>query len=116
MKQARGSLEITFQAATAAANHRLATWHTRVLLVGTLMNRRGQVVSRAFFTTVGGERGFAQPIDSLAEHLEEIGFTQRILNTGAVADVARYQGHVANAVKQARGSLEITFQAATAAA
>ncbi|MEH0108890.1 helicase-related protein [Tersicoccus sp. MR15.9] len=87
-----------------------------VLLMGTLMNHRGQVVSRAFFATQGGEACFPEQVESLANLLEEIGFTEKTINTGPVADAAQYTRYIARAVANTRGSLDLTFEAAAKAA
>lgn len=87
-----------------------------VLLMGTLMNRRGQVISQAFFATQGGELGIPEQIGSLAEYLREIGLTDKSINTGPVADAASYRPYIARAVQNTTGSLDITFEAAAQAA
>lgn len=87
-----------------------------VLLMGTLMNRRGQVVSRAFFATQGGEACLPEQVESLADLLNEIGFTAKSINTGPVAQAEQYARYIARAVANARGSLDLTFEAAERAA
>jgi hypothetical protein len=87
-----------------------------VLLMGTLMNRRGQVVSQAFFATQGGEARFPEQVESLADYLGEIGFTEKTVNTGAVADPDQYRKYIARAITHTRGSLDLTFEAAATAA
>ncbi|MET3366939.1 UNVERIFIED_CONTAM: superfamily II DNA or RNA helicase [Jeotgalibacillus campisalis] len=87
-----------------------------ILLMGTLMNGRGQVVSQAFFATQGGAACFPEQVESLTDYLSELGFTEKTVNTGAVADVDQYRSYIARAVVNTRDSLDLAFEAAATAA
>ncbi|RKO26131.1 helicase [Pseudarthrobacter phenanthrenivorans] len=87
-----------------------------VVLMGTLMNRRGQVISQAFFATQGGELCIPEQIEDLAEYLRAIGFTEKSINSGPVAGTESYRPYIGRAVRNTTGSLDITFDAAAQAA
>jgi superfamily II DNA or RNA helicase len=92
-----------------------------VLLMGTLMNQRGQVVSKAFFTA-----DFPNPdnpsfclvdtLDDLGVYLKAAGLTAKAINPGAIANVDQLQQLVAVAVENTSETLEATFAAAQQAA
>lgn len=92
-----------------------------VLLMGTLMNQRGQVVSKAFFTA-----DFPNPnnpsfclvdtLDDLGAYLKAAGLTAKAINPGAIANVVQLQQLVPVAVENTSETLEATFAAAQQAA
>ncbi|MFB9239644.1 helicase-related protein [Plantactinospora siamensis] len=90
-----------------------------VLLLGTLTNRRGQVVSTAWLTTqfpISDDSSFAlvTPHDSSIDALRTIGWTVPRANPGAVAATERLQPLIGPAVHQAAAYLEKTvFEAAS---
>ncbi len=94
--------------------------HPTVLLQGTLNNRRGQVVSTAWFA-VGFPffsddpdhpgRGFVEVHDGVSELLESVGFGERSTNQGPV-DLTGVQPLVPLAVDAARDVLAQQFTAA----
>jgi hypothetical protein len=90
-----------------------------VLLLGTLTNKRGQVVSTAWLTTQfpdSDNPSFAlvTPHDSIRDALRTIGWTTPRANPGAVAATDRLQPLIGPAVHQAAAYLEKTvFEAAS---
>ncbi|QFZ16959.1 helicase [Saccharothrix syringae] len=88
-----------------------------VLLVGTLTNRRGQVVSVAWLTAqfpVEDDPSFAliAPHGSAREALASLGWDSSRANPGPIENVAALQGLVAPAVDQAEKHLITLFTAA----
>ncbi|WCI09651.1 hypothetical protein PJ267_09130 [Arthrobacter sp. OVS8] len=89
--------------------------------MGTLMNQRGQVVSKAFFTA-----DFPNPdnpsfclvdtLDDLGAYLKAAGLTAKAINPGAFANVDQLQQLVPVAVENTSETLEATFAAAQQAA
>ncbi|WP_346034639.1 DEAD/DEAH box helicase [Dietzia natronolimnaea] len=89
-----------------------------VLVMGTLMNRRGQVVSRAFHVVE-----FRSPTlhtgDTIADPhtwLREIGLDKSATNPGPVADEASLTSLIPKAVEVTGASLDGVFASATAEA
>ncbi|WP_244945766.1 DEAD/DEAH box helicase [Gordonia zhaorongruii] len=89
--------------------------HPTVLLIGTLMNKRGQVISRAFQVTEFHTAEFAtdQTIEDPYEWLRVIGLSASATNPGPVADAAELTELIPRAVATARASLGSVFNAAT---
>ncbi len=92
----------------------------QVLLMGTLMNRRGQVVSKAFIavdfpTPDNPEFGISQALEDLDDHLQNIGITAKANNPGPV-DLDGLQTLLPAAVDNARRTMELTFASAVEAA
>ncbi|QSB17254.1 DEAD/DEAH box helicase [Natronosporangium hydrolyticum] len=88
-----------------------------VLLLGTLTNRRGQVVSAAWLTAefpVPDDPSFApiNPYGSAREALQALGWGTRRDNPGAVPDLDALQALVAPAVRAAERHLATVFKAA----
>jgi superfamily II DNA or RNA helicase len=88
-----------------------------VLLVGTLTNKRGQVVSVAWLTAefpTQGDSSFAliTPHTSAQEALASLGWERPRSNPGPIENVAALQELVAPAVEQAGKSLHDLFKAA----
>lgn len=91
-----------------------------VLLMGTLTNKRGQLISRVFSTAVFPNP--ANPEFCVVEPLEDLGFltTTTALkpgssNPGPVADVERYQALIPVAVEHARREMRWVLDAQEAA-
>jgi hypothetical protein len=94
--------------------------HPTVLLVGTLTNRRGQVVASAFLHAEfpnPANPGFClvTPHGSAAAMVAEVGLDVEAANPGPVADVAGLHRYVPRAVAAARAEMAEVFEAATAA-
>nr|WP_314034799.1 DEAD/DEAH box helicase [Dietzia sp. CH92] len=89
-----------------------------VLVMGTLMNRRGQVVTRAFSAVEfpAPELAAAEPIEDPYAWLKEIGLAVGATNPGPVADAAELSTLIPRAVKATSGSLETVFAQAGAEA
>ena len=90
-----------------------------VLLLGTLTNRRGQVVAASWLTVEfpsPGDASFAlvQPYESAADALEAIGWLARGVNQSAVAGLDSLQALVGPAVAQARAQMRSLFSVAEA--
>ena len=90
-----------------------------VLLLGTLTNRRGQVVAASWLTVEfpsPGDASFAlvQPYESAADALDAIGWLARGVNQGAVAGLDSLQALVGPAVAQARAQMRSLFSVAEA--
>ena len=87
-----------------------------VLLVGTLTNRRGQVVSAAWLTVAfpGGDPGFGfvEPHDSAADALASLGMNRSRANRGAVPDVPALQQLIRPAVGLATEQMRSLFAVA----
>ncbi|WP_116175200.1 helicase-related protein [Kutzneria buriramensis] len=88
-----------------------------VLLVGTLTNRRGQVVSVAWLTAqfpAQDDPSFAliAPHSSAREALASLGWDRPRVNPGPIDDVEAFQRLVAPAVDQAEKHLLTLFEAA----
>lgn len=91
-----------------------------VLLMGTLSNKRGQLISRVFSTAVFPNP--ANPEFCMVEALEDIGFltTQTGLkpgssNPGPIAEAERYQALIPIAVEHARREMRWVLDAQEAA-
>ena len=84
-----------------------------VLLVGTLTNRRGQVVSAAWLTVAfpGGEPGFGfvEPHGSAADALTSLGLHTSRANPGAVPEVPALQQLIRPAVGLAAEQMRSLF-------
>ena len=93
---------------------------TQVLLMGTLMNRRGQVVSKAFIAVDFPDLAkpsfcLSEPLEDLGEHLRNIGIEAKANNPGPVA-IDGLQALLPPAVESARQTMQLTFESAAAAA
>lgn len=95
--------------------------HPTVLLVGTLTNKRGQMVASSFAsvefpnpanTAFALQTQFSSP----AEMLESVGLHERRANHGPVADADALTALVAPAVRTAYDEMEQLFAAASSAA
>ena len=86
-----------------------------VLVMGTLMNRRGQVVTRAFSTVEFPvpDLATAETIEDPYSWLREIGLTTGATNPGPVADAEELSRLIPQAVKATAGSLDTVFEQAT---
>ena len=94
-----------------------------VLFLATLLNERGQVVSRVFLSALylhalpkaDGSLAapLVEPIGSLAEQFEEWGLSGRSANPGAVTDPSFYEQHVKAAFPALEAHLEQTGAAAS---
>lgn len=85
----------------------------QVLLMGTLMNQRGQVVSKAFIgvefpNPQSPDFCIAEPIPDIGRHLAEIGVHAKATNPGPV-QLTGLQDLLPHAVEQAANNLELTF-------
>lgn len=92
----------------------------QVLLMGTLMNRRGQVISKAFIAVdfpdpANPEFCLSEPLADLGSHLKDIGINATATNPGPVR-LDGLQALLPQAVETARQTMQMTFQAAEAAA
>ena len=89
-----------------------------VLVMGTLMNRRGQVVTRAFSTVEFPvpDLATAEAIEDPYTWLEAIGLTAGATNPGPVAGADELSHLIPRAVKATSGSLEAVFAQASAEA
>jgi len=91
--------------------------HPTVLLVGTLTNRRGQVVAASWLTAEfpipGSETAFVTHYAGVADALAAVGWTSRHPNPGAV-DVANLQRLVAPAVRASRERMGTVLDAVSA--
>lgn len=89
--------------------------HPTVLVLGTLMNRRGQVVSRAFTTVEFRTAGFSasRTVEDPYEWLREVGLDGSATNPGPVADAGALTALIPEAVTEAEGNLAGVFAAAT---
>jgi short-subunit dehydrogenase len=88
----------------------------QVLLMGTLMNRRGQVVSKAFIAVDFPDPAnptfcLSEPLEDLGEHLSGIGVDAKATNPGPVT-VNGLQALLPQAVESARQTMQLTFEAA----
>ena len=89
----------------------------QVLLMGTLMNKRGQVISKAFYTVdfpnpANPEFRFSTPLPDLGAHLAGIGMGAAAANPGPVAGTADLQALIPRAVDSSAQAMELTFAAA----
>ncbi|MCU1614232.1 MAG: helicase domain protein [Frankiales bacterium] len=86
------------------------------ITLGTLSNRRGQVVLRSIVAQQFLDAA-AEPIvlEDVAALLDDSGFTKGSANTGAVIDLARHQPLVPAAVTQMRRSMQTLHALRTAA-
>lgn len=92
----------------------------QILLMGTLMNQRGQVVSKAFIgvefpSTQNPNFCIAETIPDIGDRLAEIGVHARATNPGPVL-LDGLQDLLPHAVKHATNNLEFTFSQAAAEA
>lgn len=91
--------------------------HPTVLLVGTITNKRGQVIS-AVWMSVGFDPDdrFASPVvhDTSFDMLRAMGFDAELNNPGPVAGIDELQGLIPRAVQQAADYLEFVGQASMA--
>ena len=90
-----------------------------VLLLGTLTNRRGQVVAMSWLTVafpVPGDHSFApvQPHASAGAALATLGWTAQQANPGPVSGVGDLTALVGPAVRHARAQMQNVFAAAEA--
>ena len=81
-----------------------------VLLMATLTNKRGQVVSRAFVTVAGGM--LPQTIEDPIEWLRGIGLTENAINPGTLSLPEDTQDLVAQSVQAASDQLQPMMAAA----
>ncbi len=91
--------------------------HPTVLLLGTLTNRRGQVVASAYLAAEfpnPANPGFCPvtPYGTASELADAVGLTAKVNNPGPVAGAATLQPLVAAAVSAARDEMTMTFAAA----
>lgn len=92
----------------------------QVLLMGTLMNRRGQVVSKAFIAVefpdpINPNFCLDQPLEDLGDHLAAIGVHNKATNPGPVS-LEGLQALLPRAVENARQTMQMTFESAATAA
>nr|WP_228489274.1 helicase-related protein [Raineyella fluvialis] len=87
-----------------------------VLLLGTLTNRRGQVVAASFmaveFYDPDSPHGFVTPYGTPQEMLEAVGLTGSASNPGAPAGIDKLQALMPAAVRDGDAYLEQVFVAA----
>ncbi|MGP5022256.1 helicase-related protein [Glutamicibacter arilaitensis] len=88
----------------------------QVLLMGTLMNRRGQVVSKMFYAVSFPNPDnlkfqAVHPLPDLGAYLAEIGLSTSAANPGPVAGVEKLQELIPLAVDSAGSAMEMTFSA-----
>ncbi|VEI51281.1 helicase-related protein [Kocuria rosea] len=85
-----------------------------VLLMGTLMNKRGQVVSRAFLAATFEMPMFPEmeTIEDLSGWLRNVGFTENAVNPGPLANSADLQELIIPAVRHAERLLAETTKVA----
>lgn len=88
-----------------------------VMLLGTLTNRRGQVVSAVWLTAEFSSPddtgfGFVTAHASPADALAAVGWDRKRDNPGAVPDAATLTALIEPAVRLAKGQLAVTFAAA----
>ncbi|WP_431710460.1 helicase-related protein [Glutamicibacter uratoxydans] len=93
----------------------------QVLLMGTLMNRRGQVVSKMFYAVEFPNPGnpkfqAVHPLPDLGSYLAEIGLSSNAANPGPVAGIEHLQTLIPLAVDSAGSAMEMTFSASAAQA
>lgn len=81
-----------------------------VLLMGTLTNKRGQVISRAFVTVANGI--IPQTIINPVDWLHSVGLTADAINTGDLELPENTQQLIADSVEITRGQLTPMLQAA----
>ena len=81
-----------------------------VLVVGTLTNRRGQVVASSYMTaafpSVNSDRGFVTPHESAAAALVDAGVSGKLINSGTAIELEDLNALIAPAVEQARVTLD----------
>ncbi|WP_366918076.1 helicase-related protein [Acidipropionibacterium jensenii] len=78
--------------------------HPTVLLVGTITNKRGQVISAVWMSVIFDPEEFQPVVDpapSSAAMLRAVGFGQQLNNPGPVADLSALQELIPQAVRQA---------------
>nr|WP_236082286.1 helicase-related protein [Acidipropionibacterium jensenii] len=83
--------------------------HPTVLLVGTITNKRGQVISAVWMSVTFDPEEFqpvVSPAPSSAAMLRAVGFGQQLNNPGPVAALASLQDLIPQAVRQAGQYLE----------
>ncbi|WP_417372323.1 helicase-related protein [Glutamicibacter protophormiae] len=90
---------------------------TQVLLIGTLMNRRGQVVSKMFYAVkISNPKNptfpAVHPLPDLGDYLTGIGFSSKAANPGPVTGVEQLQKLIPLAVDSVGPAMEATFSAA----
>jgi len=88
-----------------------------VLLVGTLTNRRGQVVATSFITAAAPDTArpsalFLTAHETSRDALDAIGVVGTLVNAGVTLDLQSLQRLVAPAVEQARRQMESLAEAA----
>lgn len=81
-----------------------------VLLMGTLTNKRGQMISRAFITVMGGMIGEIVP--DPVEWLRRIGLAEDAINPGTLTIPDYVQELLANSVNLAKAQLQTMLDAA----
>lgn len=81
-----------------------------VLLMATLTNKRGQVVSRAFVTVAGGM--LPQTIQDPVEWLRDVGLTEHAINPGTLTLPENTQELIAQSVQAASNQLQPMMAAA----
>lgn len=90
-----------------------------VLLVGTLTNRRGQVVAASYMTAEfprpGSQLALVTPHDSIGDALDELGITGNLTNSNASLDLAALTALVPSAVEHARSTLSRVAEASARA-
>ena len=89
----------------------------QVLLMGTLMNKRGQVVSKAFYAVTFPNQDnpafrMSMPLPDLGAHLAEIGLGSGAANPGPIAGIEELQPLIPLAVDSSAQAMEATFEAA----
>ncbi|MET4004288.1 superfamily II DNA or RNA helicase [Arthrobacter sp. UYCu511] len=92
-----------------------------VLLMGTLMNQRGQVVSKAFFTVdfpdaTNPNFALTTPLESIRDYLREVDITDKAINPGPVAGIGQLQELIPAAVNSTESTLHSIFDASQASA
>ena len=91
--------------------------HPTVLLLGTLTNRRGQVVASSYLTAEfpnPANPGFCivTPYESATAMTDSVGYADTASNPGAVAGAEELQPLVAQAARSAAAEMAATFAAA----
>jgi superfamily II DNA or RNA helicase len=91
--------------------------HPTVLLLGTLTNRRGQVVASSYLTAEfpnPANPGFCivTPHESATAMTDSVGYADKASNPGGVADAGVLQPLVAQAARSAAAEMSATFAAA----
>jgi superfamily II DNA or RNA helicase len=91
--------------------------HPTILLLGTLTNRRGQIVASSYLTAEfpnPTNPGFVivTPHESATAMADSVGYTETASNPGAVAGTAALRPLIAHAVRSAAAEMAAVFAAA----